>query len=173
MSPLSKPAKNVALVGMLSAAAVTLSALEWLLPASPLAAFGAKPGLSNIATMYAALEIGLAPALLISLVKSLFVAISRGYTAFLLSLCGGLASTLVMALALRLRIFGFMGVGVFGALTHNIAQLCIAMLLSGTALFNLLPILILFSILTGSLTGTALYLVLSALRKLPRYMQSA
>ncbi|NLX93720.1 MAG: Gx transporter family protein, partial [Clostridiales bacterium] len=44
--------KKIALLGILGAQALALSALENLIPAFPGLPPGAKPGLSNIVTMY-------------------------------------------------------------------------------------------------------------------------
>ncbi len=104
----------MALLGLLAALALALSFLEGLLPALPVP--GAKLGLSNIVTMYALTALSLPAALGITAVKAVF-ALLRGGSAFLMSAAGGLLSTLVMALCLRLfrGKMGDIGIGIAGA----------------------------------------------------------
>lgn len=159
-------AKTVSLYGLLTAMALVLSALESALPPLPFAVVGVRLGLSNIVTMYMAAETGLVPALLIALVKSGFVALIRGPMPFLLSFAGGAVSTFIMWGAFRTKAFGAVGVGVAGSVAHNLAQLFTAMLIYGAVLMNMLPAIILFSIVTGFVTGLTLYFILPALQRI-------
>lgn len=161
-------ARRVAFLGLLGALALALSGLEMLLPPLPMLPPGAKPGLSNIVTMYAASGVGLGPALVIALLKGVFAGVTRGLTAFLMSTCGGLLSTLVMAFLLRpkKRPFGLVGVGIAGAVTHNAAQLCVASCLAGGVVWYYLPFLLVFAVLTGTLTGILLRVTLPVLEHL-------
>lgn len=165
---ISRRTRSVAFGGLLSALALALSALEMLIPPLPMLPPGAKLGLSNIVTMYTADAMGLGPALTISLLKALFAGITRGFTAFLMSLAGGICSTFVVWLLLRCKKhpFGCIGVGVVGALTHNFAQLVVAGLLTSFAVVAYIPWLILFGIATGIATGLVLKLVIPALNRL-------
>lgn len=166
MTPLSMKAKirisqatrRVAFIGMLGALALVLSALEAMLPPLPMLPPGAKLGLSNIVTMYAAGAVGLVPALCIALLKGLFAGAMSGSVALLMSTAGGLASTLVMWLLLRPKKqpFGTIGLGVASALTHNMAQLGVAALLTTPAVGWYAPWLLLFGVAAGILTGLVL-----------------
>ncbi|MCY1712912.1 Gx transporter family protein [Caproiciproducens galactitolivorans] len=164
---LSPRTRSVAFNGLLTALALVLSAIELALPPLPLLPPGAKLGLSNLVTMYAAGAVGLAPALCIAVIKGLFAGITRGFTAMLMSLSGGLLSTLVMWLLLRIksRPFGLVGLGVAGALSHNAAQLLVASLLTTPAVLYYLPWLILFGILSGIVTGLVLSVMMPLLDK--------
>lgn len=156
----------IAQTGILSAEAIALAALEMLLPPLPFLPPGAKPGFSNIITMFAAREYGLWGALPITGIKSLFVLVTRGPTAFLMSLCGGLLSTAVLCLCFRLHrgALGIIGISVLAAAAHNAGQLGAACLLTGTAaLYTYLPALTAFAVVTGILTGLILSAVLPAL----------
>ena len=86
----------------------------------------------------------------------------------MMSLCGGLLSTLVTGLLLRGRCspFGMAGIGVAGALTHNIAQLLIAVVLTSPAAFGYLPFLLLLALPSGVLTGVLLRYLLALLEKI-------
>lgn len=159
--------QRLALNALLCALAVILSWVETLIPPLPMLPPGAKLGLSNIVTMYAVGSTGLVSALLICLFKALFAALTRGLTAGLMSLAGGICSTLMMALLLkRAHGFGLIGTGISGALSHNLAQLGVTFLLAGGAVGFYLPWLMLFSLLTGTLTGLLLRAILPLLERL-------
>ena len=93
--------QNITLAGILSAQAIALSYLESLIPAIPGFPPGAKPGLSNIVTMFSAGSLGVWQTLYITVAKAAFAGITRGFTAFLMSLTGGLLSTAIALLLLR------------------------------------------------------------------------
>lgn len=158
--------RRLTLLALLSALAIVLSALEMLLPPLPMMPPGAKLGLSNIVTMYAAGTVGMVPALAIALIKALFTGVTRGFTAFLMSVSGGVFSTLVMGALLKVkkRPFGLVGVGIAGALTHNAAQLTVAAWLTTPAVAYYIPFLILFGVATGTVTGMVLGIVLPAVK---------
>ncbi len=158
----------VAFNALLTALALVLSAVELMLPPLPFLPPGAKLGLSNIVTMYAADAVGLLPALCIAVIKGLFAGLTRGFTAMLMSLAGGILSTAVMWLLLQIkgRPFGLAGLGVAGALAHNAAQLAVAALLTTPAVVYYIPWLILFGILAGILTGMVLQIMVPLLKKL-------
>lgn len=164
---ISTPAQRVALLGVMTAVALALSAAEMTLPPIPMLPPGAKLGLSNLVTMYVAGTIGLVPAVCIALVKGFFSGLMCGFTAMLMSLCGGVASTFIMWLLLRLKKpFGYAGLGVSGALTHNAAQLLVAALLTTPAVIYYIPWLILFGILSGFLTGAVLRVIFPLLSRI-------
>jgi heptaprenyl diphosphate synthase len=164
----SPQTRRTALIGVLTALALALSALELMIPALPMLPPGAKLGLSNLATMYAAGAVGLGPALAIAVGKALFAGLTRGFTAMVMSLAGGTSSTLVMWLLLKRKRqpFGLVGLGVAGALTHNAAQLLAAAAMTTPAVIYYVPWLIIFGVLTGILTGLVLKSVLPLLNRI-------
>lgn len=152
------PARRCALLGLLGAQAILLAFLEGMVPPLPFLPPGGKAGFSNLITMYTCQALGMPSALAVCVIKSFFVLITRGATAFVMSLCGGMTSVLVMGLLMRTGRFGTIGIGISGALCHNAAQLAVASVLMGTkAVFGLVPVLALFSLLTGAVTGALLY----------------
>lgn len=166
-------AKKTALLGILGAQALALAFIENLIPPLPGLPPGAKPGFSNIVTMYTAATMGLPEALYITLVKAVFAGLTRGGAAFLMSFAGGLLSTLVMFGLLKIKAnpFGIAGVAVASATAHNIGQLLAAALLtSSITIFAYAPMLLLFAVLTGLVTGTVLKLVMPALEKQSRFL---
>lgn len=164
------PALAVAQLGLLAALALALSFLEALLPVLPIP--GARLGLSNIVIMYVLTSPRLRcphlPAALgITAAKALF-ALFRGGSAFFMSAAGGLLSTLVMALVLRLSRdrLSYIGVGISGAIAHNAGQLLMAMALLGHAMLYYAPWLLLLALAAGTLTGLTLNLLMPALNRL-------
>ncbi len=160
--------KKIALTGVLGALALALSFTESLL--MPQVAFlppGAKPGLSNIITMFAASSVSFGASLYIVLIKSAFALVTRGGTAFFMSLAGGLLSLFVTVLLLKVKSVGFVGIGVASSCAHNLGQLAVSVVLTGTkAILNYAPFLILFAVATGLVTGTVLKIVMPKLDKI-------
>ncbi len=161
---------RVAFTGLLAALALALSFLEGLLPPLPMMPPGAKLGLSNIASMYAAGSLGLPSALFLAVFKGLFALMTRGAMAGMMSLSGGVVSTLFMWLLLKKTKSSLGVVGVCGALAHNAAQLCVAYFLTSTSVLFYVPFLLVFGVLTGLLTGLVLKLTLPPLERLKRYL---
>lgn len=115
---------SIALSGLLFALAMALSFVEGTLVLPGLLP-GMKLGLANIVVMYALFFMGPKQALVLDLLKALFVFLVSGWTAGFLSLCGGLLSLLVMWLLYYhapVRPTWYI-LSVCGALFHNIGQL--------------------------------------------------
>lgn len=165
-------AKTAALLGILGAQALVLSYLESLIPALPGLPPGAKPGFSNIVNMFAAAQLGLPQALAIVLVKAVFAFITRGWAAALMSFSGGVLSTIVMYALWRAknRLFGIIGISVLAAAAHNAGQLAAAAALTGTlSIAAYAPLLAVFAVVTGTVTGLVMRAVMPALEKQSRY----
>ena len=160
---------RTALLGILCALAAALSFLEGMLPALPIP--GAKLGLSNVVTMFVLTSLGFPSALVVAVVKAVF-ALMRGGTAFFMSLSGGLASTLLMAGVWKLakNHLSFIGMGVVGAVAHNVGQLGAALLILSPSLIYYAPWLLLAALGTGLLTGITLNFVMPKLDKLVRWI---
>ncbi len=158
--------KIVSLFGILGALALVLSLFEGaLFPELPFLPAGAKIGLSNIVTMFAASFSGLFGALYITALKALFAFITRGAVAGAMSLCGGVLSAFALCAALKFKNkgFSFVGIGVICAVFHNLGQLFCACVLSGAAMLGYGKYLLLFAIISGSLTGVVLNVVMPRL----------
>lgn len=160
---------KIALLGILAAQALVLSVLENFIPAIPGLPPGAKPGFSNIVTMFTASLMGLPGALTITVIKSLFAGITRSVTAGVMSICGGFLSSLTMVALLKSERnpFGITGISVMSAIAHNAGQLVAYCVITGTPalVYGYGPFLLLFAVLTGAVTGTILKIVLPALKK--------
>lgn len=161
---------KLALLSLLSALALVLSFLEnMFIPDIPFLPVGAKPGLANVITMYAAGTMGFSGAIYITMVKGLFALFTRGATAAVMSLCGGILSTVVMCLMVKKegKIFSYMGIGVLSAVMHNMGQLGAACVITGTvALSSYGKYLMIFGAVTGFVTGTVLTVLMPKVRNI-------
>ncbi|MEE0734012.1 MAG: Gx transporter family protein [Acutalibacteraceae bacterium] len=153
---------------LFSAVAVILAALESMLPDFPIPLPGVKLGLSNIATMFATQSLGLASGLTAALFKAVFAGLTRGGVAFIMSLAGGVLSTLVFYLfvCVKSNCFGYVGIGISCAVVHNTAQLGVAALLTDSSVFIYYPVLLLASLAAGAVTGIAVGITMPAFRKI-------
>ncbi len=161
-------ARQIALSGMLFALAMALSFAEGTLTIPGLLP-GMKLGLANVVVMYALLFMGPGQALILDLLKALFVFLVSGPTAGFLSLCGGLLSLLVMWLlydVLPLRPTWFI-LSVCGALAHNVGQLLGAgVIISSSMSLYYAPVMLVMGLVMGALTALILRALLPALDKL-------
>ena len=142
---MKKKTERIALIGLLGALALVLGILENLLPPLP----------------------GMPAALFIAAIKGLFAFLTRGVSAGLMSLCGGLLSTLIMGILWKKTKFTPVFIGVCGAFGHNLAQLLVALWLTGFGALGYIPALALYSVVCGICTGLLLQVLLPLLEKLP------
>lgn len=162
-------AKKVALLGMFCALAMAVSFLESLIP--PIIPIpGVKPGFSNIVTMFCLTSLGFPYALAVTLFKAAFALLTRGTTAFFMSLCGGVLSLTVMALLFKVnkKYLGYTGIGVLSAVSHNIGQLSVACIILGKTILSISPLLLFAGIICGLITGTLFYYTVPVLNKLTK-----
>lgn len=164
----NEKARQVALSGVLFALAMALSFLESTL--APIFGLmpGVKIGLANVVVMYALFFMGRRQALLLVLLKSFFVMLTRGVVAGGISLAGGLLSLLVMVLLTFLpakpTLFIF---SVCGAVAHNMGQLAAASLMLTSAFaMGYAPVLLISGLIMGAVTSMSLRAILPALKKL-------
>lgn len=161
----SSKAREVARTGLLFALAIALSWLESCI--SPLLGLipALKLGLSNIVVMYALLFLRPRTAFLLVLLKGMFAFLTRGATAGILSVCGGLLSLAVLWVLLKFpfRISGYIFC-VCGALAHNLGQLLAASVLLGSGMvLAYAPVLLVAGIAVGALSSTLAQALFTAL----------
>ncbi len=154
--------KRITFTALMTTFAVVLSFVESLLPSAYFMPPGSKLGLSNIPVMFSASKLSVKETLLIVFAKSVFVFITRGATAFFMSLAGGFLSALCMLIMLRKATdFGYVGIGVLSAICHNIGQLTVSFfLVQSSAIIGYAPIMLITAVITGFLTGTILRLAM-------------
>ena len=156
-------------MGLMLALATALQFLESMIPI-PLP-LGVKPGISSIVIMVVLVKFGFLSAMTLAVLKSGFVFITRGATAFCMSVSGGVLSVAVMGAVLILSRRSKNGTGillmsVLGGVSHNIGQLAAASVFMGSALtFSYLPVLVIAGIVSGMFTGTVFKFVLPYLCK--------
>lgn len=145
--------KRIALLGVLTAAAIVLSWVEHLIPFD-FGVPGIKLGLANVAVVFALYRLGLGDAVVISLVRILISGLTfGGVTGIFYSLCGGFLSLAVMLILKKCR-FSVITVSASGGVAHNIGQIACAVVLTETLEVSAyLPVLMLSGILTGVLIG--------------------
>ena len=115
---------------------------------------GMKIGLANIIVLLAMYFINDKAALGISIIRVLMASLLfSGFLGFLYSVSGALISFLIMAVAKKIKALSIIGVSVLGGISHNVAQICVAILVMGTpGLTYYLP----FLIVGGAVTGIAI-----------------
>jgi len=164
--PADRRAYLVGEVGMLVALGLVLQIIEGTIPpVLPLP--GAKLGLANLATVAALVFLGPWEALAVNILRCLLGGLLRGsFVGLAISTTAGTAATLVMMALYRLpaRFLSLTGVSIAGAVTHNAAQLGVAMLLVGfPGLRYYLPYLLLLALPTGFLIGVTAHRLCTAL----------
>jgi heptaprenyl diphosphate synthase len=128
---------------------------------------GAKLGLANLATVIALILLGPWEALAVNVLRCLLGGLLRGsFVGLTISLSAGTAATLVMC-AFYILAYPFLsvtGISMAGAVTHNAAQLGVAIWLVGfPGLKYYLPYLMLIALPTGLVIGVAAHRLALAL----------
>lgn len=145
-------------VAVLSAFALALHGFESLLP-TPIPWL--RLGLANIITLVGLMLYGFRTAMMVTLIRVVLASMFTGTflgPSFLLSLGGGVSSTAAMGLIwiTTRRLFGPVGLSLWGALFHNLAQLGLAYLIfiqRIEAIFLIAPVVLLIGTLTGLMNG--------------------
>ena len=166
-SPYNKT-KRICFMGLMFAAAVTLSYLEGLVSVPGLPP-GVKLGLSNIVTMYCVFFLGAKDGYTIAVLKAFSVFLTRGPTGAFLSFLGGILSVTVMLLLIRIpkKPLSYLVISVFGAISHNLGQLIGSSMMTGTGFtMYYFPVLLFSGLGMGVVTGIVLKTVLPAVEKL-------
>jgi len=126
-----------------------------------------KPGLAHVSTLIALYGFGNRAALIVVVVRIILGALILGTLfspTFMLSFCGGIIATLVMAFAKHYfsKIFSIFGISIIGAVVHTLTQLFLVALLIVQKLdiLYLMPVMILSSIFTGFVVAFVSYFIL-------------
>lgn len=150
-------ARRIATLSALLAISLVLSVVENMLGALiPLPIPGVKLGLANIISMFILTYFSVPSALVVGLLRTFLASLfSGGLGMFLYSAPGALLSILLMAAAMRgVKALSLVGISMIGAVTHNMSQVCVAVLLTGeTNLFYYAFVLIAVGAVSGTITG--------------------
>lgn len=146
--------RSVALMGVCVALAMILSYVESFIP-SPV--YGVKIGLPNIVTVYMLYRFGTIKASAVSALRVILTAILFGSVMSLAySLAGAILSIAVMSALKRTSLFSRVGVSIAGGVSHNVAQLAVAVLITGVgAVAYYLPTLLIGGVVAGIVVGIA------------------
>ena len=145
--------KKVALYGVLSAVCLVFSYVETLLPLTFIAP-GIKIGLANGIALLLILKNDIKGAFLVNIIRIILLnLLFVSPFALIFSLSAGIISTLVMWLMSKTKIYGAVGFSILGALTHNLVQTVVALILLGTGVIYYLPFLIFSAIISGGFIG--------------------
>lgn len=148
-------ARKPALLGLLTAVALTIFLVEAQLP-PVLPVPGVKLGLANIVTVFTVFALGPGEGILVLAARIFLGAVFCGnFSSILYSAAGG-ACAIAVTIALR-RILTrkqLFVAGCLGAMAHSIGQIAMAALVLGMAsVFVYLPVLLAVSLVTGLFTG--------------------
>lgn len=148
-------ARKPALLGLLTAVALTIFLVEAQLP-PVLPVPGVKLGLANIVTVFTVFALGPGEGILVLAARIFLGAVFCGnFSSILYSTAGG-ACAIAVTIALR-RILTrkqLFVAGCLGAMAHSVGQIAMAALVLGTAsVFVYLPVLLTVSLVTGLFTG--------------------
>jgi heptaprenyl diphosphate synthase len=140
--------------------AVALNALEFFIPRIPFFPW-LKPGFANIITIIWIIEFGAVDAVLYALLRVWIVGFFFGFSFLTMSLalCGGILSTVAMSLLWaglgRNRVLGTLGLGICGALFHNLGQIMAVygLMAANMHLFYQVPAMFVASVIFGGIVG--------------------
>ncbi len=160
--------KKLTLISLMIVLSVIVNIFERYLPSLSFIP-GAKWGLANIIILVGTLFMGFKELFLIAFLRSVFSSFIFGTfmsTQFYLSISGAVSSVCVMYLLSKKNFFSFVGISVMGSFTSNSVQLFVYSLFSGFVVMRYMAVLTIFSVLTGSITGTISLLIAKKLSNL-------
>lgn len=146
---------------MLVAVCLIVGYLENLLSISLIAiAPGVKIGLSNAVVLTLVCTGDIKGAWAVNIARISLAALLFGSPiSFLLSLFGGVASTLTACLLSRLKSVSIIGISIAGGVLHNVFQLIAAAFITGAGVVYYLPILLALGAVCGAFCGVLASLV--------------
>ena len=147
-------AKRVATDGVLLALALILSYIDSMIP-MPVPIAGVKPGLANLAVIYALYRLGAADAGIISIARVILSGLMfAGFSGIMYSLAGAVLSLALMYIMHRYTDLHIIPISVCGSLAHIAGQLIVASLLTSPGVISYYaPILLLSAFIAGMLIG--------------------
>ncbi len=160
--------RQITTIGLLAAVGISLFVLESFIPA-PLPFL--KIGFANISSVVALMLLGPGAMYLVVVIRIVTGSILVGSLfgpSFLLALVGGLTSATAMAVVFRFarNMFSTVGLSLIGSTVHVATQLVVVMLLyvRDNSLIILLPLLLLSSLIGGTIVGWISLRVMTVLK---------
>ena len=155
--------KNLVLLALLSAIALTIFMVEAQIPALvPIP--GIKLGLSNIVTVFTVFAIGPWEGAAVLFVRIFLGAVFSGnFSSILYSAAGGICAIAVTMVLRRILSKKQLWVaGCLGAIAHSMGQMAMAIFVTGTpSIAVYLPVMIACGIITGLFTGLCAQLLVN------------
>lgn len=140
-------------LAMLLSISIILNILESFIPIFNFP--GIRIGLANIITLFVLYTYGFKDAIYISILRVLLVGILRTglfSITFYFSLFGSILSVISMGIFKKTKL-SIVGISIIGAIMHNVGQIIASLIFINTNLIYYLPILIITSIITGTIIG--------------------
>lgn len=148
---MSKKAKKVAFLGVLTSVALVLSYLESILPPIWAAVPGIKVGLPNVVIIFLLYRFGVKEAAIVSFIRIFVVALLFGNVMTLAySFAGALLSIVLMAICKKIKVFSVVGTSIVGGVSHNLGQILVAIFLFDTVQIGYYMIIL---AITGTIAG--------------------
>ena len=148
---MSKKAKKVAFLGVLTSVALVLSYLESILPPIWAAVPGIKIGLPNVVIVFLLYRYSVKEAAIVSLIRVFIVALLFGNVMTLAySVAGALLSIVLMAICKKIKVFSVVGTSIVGGIAHNLGQIIVAIFLFDTVQIGYYMIVL---AITGTIAG--------------------
>lgn len=146
--------RRLAFAAVLISIMMVLGYLETLLPVSPVP--GIKLGLANSVLIVSLYWLGIPLSFQLMLIKNVLLGLLLGNPMLIpYSVSGGIVSLSLMSILYRRRGISPIGVGIAGGVTHNIAQVFLAIIILGTpSLVFYLGLLMPAGAVMGLVTGT-------------------
>lgn len=148
--------KKFTRLSMLLALSIVLNIVENMIPLFNGNIPGVKLGLANIVILFVLYTYSFKDALFISITRVFLVSILRTgifSISFWFSLGGAILSILAMTLFKKITKLSIVGISIIGSLFHSFGQILVTAFILGTSAFAYLPIILIFSIPTGIITG--------------------
>lgn len=149
--------KKFTRLSLLLALSVVLNLIESMLPIFSGVIPGLKLGLANIIILFVLYNYSFKDALYLSILRVFLVGILRTglfSVSFFFSLGGAVLSIIAMYLIKRVTKLSIIGISIVGSFFHSLGQILVAcFMVEMTSMIYYLPLLLLFSIPTGIVTG--------------------
>ena len=150
--------KKYTRLSMLLALSVVLNIVENMIPIfNGTMVPGVKLGLANIVVLFVLYKYSFKEAFSLSIIRVFLVGILRTglfSVAFWFSLGGASLSILAMYLAKKITKLSLVGISIIGSIFHSFGQIIVtSFFLGSTSAFAYLPIILLFAVPTGIITG--------------------
>ena len=162
--------KKLTILSMLLALATVMGYLEAILPIN-IGIPGVKLGLANIVSLWALYKYGFHEGFAVGLLRVILVSLLFANVSMALySISGFVVSYVIMWLIKKTGIFGITGVSMIGGITHNMAQLAVALLITDLeVLLRYIAPLVISGVLAGMLVGILASLLYRRFEKTGRY----